>query len=347
MSTSATTHNHNNLRIIDSHLHVWADSSQSVHDYPYAQQPPPDSLRDAASTDQLLAQMADAGVEGALIVQPINHQYDHSYVLHEALQQHPTKFKGMLLHNPQLSAQDAVAQLEDLALQGFVGVRFNPYLWPKLAAKADDGNGDNTDDNKPALQWQPMSEGAGLAVYKRCAELHMPVGIMCFQGLDLHYDDILQLLEQSPDTTLILDHFAFASVQETARAQANFEKLLSLARYPAVNVKISALFRLDDADTNTFDAVRRQRFEPLLKAFGAQRLLYGSDFPYLLDQTIGYRGAAQLVASSWMKNHSKEDRAQVMAGTAERLFGPWGYAIGSSSEPPPVMASCNNATEKA
>jgi hypothetical protein len=111
----------------------------------------------------------------------------------------------MLLHDPSLSPTDAVSRLEDLALQGFVGVRFNPYLWPKLLEEEQEGS---------SPSWAPMSQanGAGLAVYKRCGELHMPVGVMCFQGLQLHYDDILALLKASPDTILILDHFVFTSV---------------------------------------------------------------------------------------------------------------------------------------
>ena len=201
------------------------------------------------------------GVNGALIVQPINHKYDHSYVL-DAMKSYPDRFKGMMLHDPSLDEEKAVEQLEDLALKGFVGVRFNPYLWPKLG------------DSK----WSTMSEGPGLAVYKRCAELHIPVGIMCFQGLGLHHDDLLALLEKSPDTKMILDHFGFTSVEDSD----NFEKLLELAKYSNVYVKISALFRL--GDESPFTRVQQERFMPILKAFGASRLMYGSDFP------VSYRG---------------------------------------------------------
>jgi hypothetical protein len=37
----------------------------------------------------------------------------------------------------------------------------------------------------------------------------MPVGIMCFKGLGLHYEDIIKLLESSPQTNVIIDHFGF------------------------------------------------------------------------------------------------------------------------------------------
>jgi predicted TIM-barrel fold metal-dependent hydrolase len=37
----------------------------------------------------------------------------------------------------------------------------------------------------------------------------MPVGIMCFKGLGLHYDDIIKLVEFSPETNVVIDHFGF------------------------------------------------------------------------------------------------------------------------------------------
>ena len=246
---------------------------------------------------ELLMEMDANGVDGALIVQPINHKFDHSYVT-DAMKSNPGRLKGMLLHDPSLSEEEAVETLENLALTGFVGVRFNPYLWPKVG------------DQK----WAAMSDGPGLAVYKRCAELHMPVGIMCFQGLDLHYDDILALLDKSPNTIMILDHFGFTSVGN----DDNFEKLLEMSKFPQVYVKISALFRL--GDEFPFDRVRRERFLPLLKAFGARRLMYGSDFPFVLEQREAY-GMVKLV-SSWIEE--EEDRKLIMGGTAATLFGPWG-----------------------
>ena len=47
----------------------------------------------------LLSAMDAAGVSGALIIQPGNHLYDHSYVT-SVLRAHPDKFVGALLANP-------------------------------------------------------------------------------------------------------------------------------------------------------------------------------------------------------------------------------------------------------
>jgi len=289
------------VRVIDSHLHVWASEEESAT-FPYAEgQDPPDSLASVASASELLKKMDDSNVSGALIVQPINHRFDHSYVIN-AIKTHPDRFKGMLLHDPSLPEDQAIARLEELSLNGFVGVRFNPYLWPKTGEKT----------------WEPMSAGAGLATYKRCAELKMPVGVMCFQGLELHCDDILELLKVSPETTLVLDHFAFTSLSETG--SESFQMLLELAKHPQVYVKISALFR--QGDTFPYARVVEERFKPLLEAFGPERLMMGTDFPFVLEQKEQYGGTVDLV-SSWLGEDNKA-RTSVMGGTAEKVFGSWG-----------------------
>jgi len=283
------------MKVIDSHLHIWATPQQARNGFPYHQDPPA-NLASLASTEELLQQMQDNNVDGALIVQPINHQFDHSYVA-QALCEHPSKFKGMLLHDPNMPEAQAIQILKKLKSQGFVGVRYNPYLWPK--------KGDNS--------WQQMSQGTGLQVYRECGKLQLPVGVMCFQGLGLHFDDIVTLLNESPDTVLILDHFGFAGVDDASA----FEQLLSLAKYPQVYVKISAVFRLHD--TSPFERVRAKRFLPLLEAFGARRLLYGSDFPFVLEQTQAY--AMSSLVASWIDD--EDDRKAIMGGTAESLFGSW------------------------
>jgi len=145
MSTAASN------KIIDSHLHVWASTDEAKSRFPYAEgQEPPESLRNLASVSELLKRMDATGVDGALIVQPINHKFDHSYVA-DAMKNHPTRFKGMLLHDPSLAVDAAVSRLENFALQGFVGVRFNPYLWPKL--------------ENDTLTKMSTAGGAGIAVY--------------------------------------------------------------------------------------------------------------------------------------------------------------------------------------
>lgn len=240
---------------------------------------------------------------------------EYYFVLMKFRSKHPDKLKGMLLFDPSLSVEEAVSNLENLVLKGFVGVRFNPYLW-----------GEAEDTNEGEKRWNPMSapDGPGLACYKRCAELKIPVGVMCFQGLQYHYDDILKLIDASPETPLILDHFGFTGFTDSGNEQ--FQNLLKLANYPNVHVKISALFRL--GDESPYEKVRADRLVPLLEAFGSERLMMGSDFPFVLEQEPErYDGTIKLI-DSWLV--SSYDKKNVMGATAERLFGPWGVTTATA-----------------
>ncbi|XP_058194600.1 uncharacterized protein LOC131311255 isoform X2 [Rhododendron vialii] len=120
-NTSTTT-----TKLIDSHLHVWASPKEAADMYPYF---PGQEPTLPGHVDFLLECMAEASVDGALIVQPINHKFDHSYMT-SVLKKYPTKFVGCCLANP---AEDGIGlkQLEHLILKdGYRAVRFNPYLWP-------------------------------------------------------------------------------------------------------------------------------------------------------------------------------------------------------------------------
>ena len=284
--------------VIDSHLHVWATANESSSQFPY-DGAPPQQLQDAASPELLLERMKDAGVDGALIVQPINHKFDHSYVTH-AIRKYPNRFRGMLLHDPSLTATFAVERVEQLVLSGYVGVRFNPYLWPEGSLMSDDS-------------------GSGLAVYKRCGEMNVPVGVMCFNGLGLHYDDILALIDKSPNTVLIVDHMGFCALNDDG--DRAFEQLLSLAAYANVIVKVSALFRnTGGVDSFPYERIRRDRFVPLLREFGSRRLMMGTDFPYVIETEGSYVGAVDVVRS-WVPEGDERDA--IMGGNARRLFGSW------------------------
>ena len=71
------------MRRIDAHLHVWAPKDQASK-YPFA-----GSLAGSSAKNEppmpghasiLLDEMAKAKVDKAVIIQPGNHLYDHSYV---------------------------------------------------------------------------------------------------------------------------------------------------------------------------------------------------------------------------------------------------------------------------
>jgi hypothetical protein len=96
----------------------------------------------------------EAGVAQALVVQPINYGFDHSYLLNEVHARHGGSMRLMALADPSRGPE----QLDDFPPGSIAGVRFNPYL---------------------QAGW--MASEACLALFRRAGDLGLPVGVMCFQ----------------------------------------------------------------------------------------------------------------------------------------------------------------------
>ncbi|XP_061374392.1 uncharacterized protein LOC133316629 [Gastrolobium bilobum] len=279
-------------KVMDSHLHVWA-SPEEAGKFPYSPGQEP-SLQ--GNVDFLLQCMEEAGVDGALIVQPINYKFDHSYVT-SVLKKYPTKFVGCCLANP---ADDGsgLKQFEHLVLKdGYRAVRFNPYLWPT---------------------GEKMTNEVGKAIFRRAGELSVPVGFMCMKGLDLHISEIERLCTEFPSTVVLLDHLAFCKPPINDEEGLVFSQLLNLSRFPQVYVKFSAFFRLSRVQFPFLD------LSPLLSqvvsSFGANRVMWGSDFPFVVPE-CGYKGAkeaAHLIANQISLPSS--DLEWIMGRTATQLF---------------------------
>ncbi|KAL3818715.1 hypothetical protein ACJIZ3_004620 [Penstemon smallii] len=280
-------------KVIDSHLHVWASAQQAAEKYPYF---PGQEPTLPGHVEFLLKCMGEAGVDGALIVQPINHKFDHSYVT-SVLKKYPSKFIGCCLANPEEDGT-GIKQLEDLiSKDGYRAVRFNPYLWPS---------------------GQPMTNEIGKAMYSKAGELGVPVGFMCMKGLDLHLSEIEELCTEFPSTVVLLDHLAFCKPPTNYEEEQLFSKLLKLSRFPQVYVKFSALFRVSRKPYPYEDL--SDVLSKLVSSYGANRIMWGSDFPFVVPE-CGYKeakeAATQLVQQAKLSSSEME---WIMGRTVYQIF---------------------------
>ncbi len=276
------------MKKIDSHLHVWADDPGI---YPYREgQAAPTARGDA---EFLLGLMDDAGVAGALIVQPIVHGFDHTYV-DDTIAQWPDRFTGMCLVDPQ--HDDPVGMLDDLVDRGYMGVRFNPALW--RAGETMDGD-------------------VGRALYARAGELGIAVGFLV--GPE-NYNEIDALAEEFPNTSAIVDHFGHCVPSAEGFEVPEFERLISMARHPNLHVKLSEFPRASNEEfpyADLFMWVHR-----LIDAYSADRLMWGTDFPFIVEQT-GYRRGWE-IADRIEPAIGPGLAESLLGGTCENLFGVWG-----------------------
>ncbi|KAK9108539.1 hypothetical protein Syun_024550 [Stephania yunnanensis] len=296
-TTTTTTDSSFSSKIIDSHLHVWASPEQAANEFPYF---PGNEPTLPGTVDFLFECMKEAGVDGALIVQPINHKFDHSLVT-SVLKKYPSKFVGCLLANP---AEDGsgIQQLENLILKdGYRAVRFNPYLWPSS---------------------QKMTNDVGKALFAKAGELGAPVGFMCMQGLNMHISEIEELCLEFPSTTVLLDHVAFCKPPITDAEKETFSLLLKLSRFPQVYVKFSALFRVTRRPYPYEDT--SDLLSEVVSSYGANRVMWGSDFPYVVPE-CGYKGGKEAVVHLAGKaNLPSSDVEWIVGRTVMQLFpGSW------------------------
>ncbi|XP_010509615.1 PREDICTED: uncharacterized protein LOC104786009 [Camelina sativa] len=296
MANFAVSDSETTSRVIDSHLHIWA-SPQEAATYPYCPGQEPTLTGDV---DFLLKNMEEASVDGALIVQPINHKFDHSLVT-SVLKKYPSKFVGCCLANP---AEDGsgIKHFENLVLESnYRAVRFNPYLWPS---------------------GQKMTNAVGKALFSKAGELGVPVGFMCMKGLDLHIAEIEELCTEFPKTTVLLDHAGFCKVPEDGEAKLAYTQLMKLSRFPEVYVKFSALFRISRTGFPYKDL--SPLLSQLVSHFGANRVMWGSDFPFVVLE-CGYKEAKEavtIIAKEASLSSSEMD--WILGKTLMQLFpGQW------------------------
>ncbi|WIA22167.1 hypothetical protein OEZ85_004501 [Tetradesmus obliquus] len=200
-------------------------------------------------------------------------------------------------------------------------VKQHPYL---LLSTLDDwqsctGNPSQEAAGFPCLQ-------VGQAMYKKAGELGLPVGHMPFKGLLLHIDEIEHLLQQYPATKAIIDHMGFCKCDNLQSEE--WQRLLGLAKYPQVYVKASAFFRVSAQQQYPY-ADTCAGLKALVDAFGAQRVMWGSDFPWITSvEGFGYVKGWQLLddveAATGEQLLTQEQRQWVFGGTIASLFpGSW------------------------
>ncbi|KAG9445857.1 hypothetical protein H6P81_011985 [Aristolochia fimbriata] len=275
-----TTMSAQSVKVVDSHLHVWASAEEAENGFPYHPGYEPTL---PGNVEFLLESMGEAGVDGAVIVQPINHMFDHSLVT-SVLKRYPSKFIGCCLANPAADGT-GIKQFEELILQdGYRAVRLNPNLWPS---------------------GQKMTNDIGKAIFSKAGNLGVPVCFLCMKGLDFHISEIEELCSEFPSTIVLIDHLGFAKPSVNDEDNENLSALLKLSRFPQVYAKFSALFRLSRKPFPYDDL--SEILSQLISKYGANRILWGSDFPYVVPE-CGYKGAKEAVTHVANLLHGTSDR---------------------------------------
>jgi L-fuconolactonase len=251
----------------------------------------------------LLFQMDRAGVDQAVLIQ-MREEYDNAYQF-ECVRRYPGRFASVVLVDH--TQPDAPSQLARLAEQGAVGVRFRA----DVRSPGDDS----------------------LAIWREAERLGLAVSCQGGGGA-LASPRFAELVAAVPRLPIVLEHMAgqhglsrgSQAAERSGGRQVDTDGLqavLSLARFPNVYVKITGLGEFSERAmpvTHPFPFVRP--IPPLLDqfcdAFGADRLMWGSDYPPVSIRE-GYANALRLPMQE-LAGRSDEDRAKIFGETALKVF---------------------------
>jgi predicted TIM-barrel fold metal-dependent hydrolase len=220
------------------------------------------------------------GVTHALLVQPSCYGFDNAAML-DAIADRPGRFKGIAM----IAADASDRELEKLSAAGVVGVRFN------------------------LVSYQPdaLSIPAAPRLLARMRERDWFAQIYAH---DAQWPELVPLLRAS-GVAVLIDHFGVRDLA-AGPAQPGFQAVLALGRDGRAVVKLSAPFRTSAGGLAAFA-------EALLAAFGLDRCVWGSDWPFLDIPGKPVYADALAALARWIPEPGDRDR--VLCHTPARLFG--------------------------
>jgi predicted TIM-barrel fold metal-dependent hydrolase len=267
-------------RIIDPHVHVWINDPR----YPWAKETIAPPKKNAAP-EMLLALMKANNVARTVLVQVIYYRWDNRYIA-DVLKQYPTYFLGVCRVNPE--SPRAPDDLSQLVEQGFRGVRISP---------AADASGDWINgDLMPSL-------------WRRTQQLKVPMQV--YTSIT-RIPDVGKLIAKFPELDVIIDHMADCPVDQPRE----LDKLLALARYPRVFVKISHTWSISKQPYPWLDA--QEHVKRLYAAYGPDRLMWGTDWPVCEAKTV-YSKTLSVVRND-MKFLNDEDKSWILSRTMQKIW---------------------------
>jgi predicted TIM-barrel fold metal-dependent hydrolase len=276
------------MTVTDAQIHVWEVDRP---DRPWPQPPRNEPQREGGFTAaEALVEMDAAGVDRAVIVPPTWVGEGNETAL-EAAVEHPSRFAIMGRFDP-----DAPGAPERLATwldqPGMLGIRLTFMAVPR-PEQIDDGS----------LDW----------FWAACEEHGVPL-MMLMQGQP---EKVASIAERHPGLTIVLDHMALNLRVPVAESWESLDRLVDLARFPKVHVKVSSApnFSAEPYPHRDIHGHLRR----IIEAYGPQRCFWGSDVTRLAGT---YRDCRRLFEEE-LDFLSAEDREWIMGhALAEALNWP-------------------------
>lgn len=274
------------MAILDAHVHVWTSDTTR---YPLAPGIDAAEMQPKSFTaEDLLRECRPEGVERIVLIQVRFYGFDNRYML-DTMKRYPGVFAGVAVVDWTSPRPDEA--MERLAREGVRGFRIRSAgLPPESWAET------------PSIERMfRYAADHGLAI---CPLLDPPA-----------LPSLARMCARHLRTRVVIDHLARIGGDGEIR-EADVHTLCQMAHFPEVRVKVSAFYALGRKRPP------HDELEPLVRriyeAFGAKRLMWGSDAPLALRDE-SYRDSLALVRDgcAWLK---PDEREWILRRTAEQLF---------------------------
>jgi len=245
--------------------------------------------------EPLIFQMDSHGVARGVLTQVLG-QFDNGYQ-EDCVARFPGRLASVGAVNA--AAPDAGDRVRHWAGRGMAGLRLRPEA--------------RSPGNEPLAVWRAAAE-CGLAISCGGAAANMLA------------DDFATLVETFPAMTFVLEQLGGWTRPDCDGQPGTWAGLLRLARFPNVALKIPTLGQIAPRQIGkplpaagpVLDASKGRILTEALDAFGAERLLWGSDFPVVASRE-GYGNALDWTRALF-DGRSDAEVAAIFGGNADRIF---------------------------
>ena len=272
---------------IDSHHHLW---EYSAADYPWISDSM-SKLKRNFRVEDLRQQSASTDIRGALTVQARQSIQETEWLLE--ISQSDAFVLGVVGWVP-LTSEEVHASLE----------RFREF--PKFRAVRHVVQ-DEPDDN--FLLGEAFNRGVSIL-----ANFELVYDILIYPR---QLEAAVTFVDRHPQQAFVLDHIAKPRVQSKRHDQEWEQGFRELARRDHVSCKFSGIVtEVRDTEWNT--DVIRPYWEIALEAFGAERLMFGSDWPVCLARSTYDRWGETV--TDLARELSETEQAAFWAGNVARVY---------------------------
>jgi L-fuconolactonase len=280
--------------IFDCHAHIVSDNLDRYPTNPLGGTIREGDLDEPITAERLLRMLDDNEVERAVVVQRAYiYGFDNSYVV-DAAAAYPDRLRAVCMIDA--LDDDAPAQVRHwVAGRGAIGIRMSE---PYRGADAS---------------W--FSSPRAMAVWETAAALGIPVRLHLFRWNRLVcLPAIADLAARFPQLTIVVDHLSNLAAEEGPPSFGLDEPLRALIALDNVFLLFSTI---NLAKLVVEDRPAAPVIEHLTAAFGAHRLLWGSD----IGQSKASYEQMRAMADAAVAGLSGDERRQLLYDTGKAVYG--------------------------